>query len=54
MNKFNKRTFLKYAAGGLAAATPVYASLAASGTEKMPLSKEATADGDTVQYLFVQ
>ena len=50
----NKRTFLKYAAGGLAATTPVYASLAASGTEKMPLSKEATADGDTVQYLFVQ
>lgn len=54
MDKLNKRTFLKYAVGGLAAAAPVYTTLAASGTDKMPLSKETTAGGESVQYLFVQ
>jgi hypothetical protein len=54
MSKLNKRTFLKYAAGGLVSAAPIYASLAASGTDKMPESKERIASGDKVQYLFVQ
>ncbi|MDX2417688.1 MAG: hypothetical protein QNK19_09540 [Xanthomonadales bacterium] len=55
MNELNKRTFLKYTLGGLAAATPIYSALAtASEAEKLPQSKETLASGKSVQYLFVQ
>ena len=54
MSELNKRTFLKYAVGTMAAAIPVHSVFAASETDKMPLSKETAADGKSVQYLFVQ
>ncbi len=54
MSELNKRTFLKFAVGTMAAAIPVHTALAASETDKMPLFKETSADGKSVQYRFVQ
>lgn len=54
MSELNKRTFLKYAVGTMASVITVHSSLAASATDKMPLSSETAADGKSVQYLFVQ
>ena len=54
MSELNKRTFLKYAAGTMAAAIPVHSVFAASEAQNMPLSRETTEKGQSVQYLFVQ
>jgi len=53
VRQWSKRTFLKYAAAS-AAAVPFYSTLAASETDKIPPSRGTTAEGKSVQYLFVQ
>lgn len=54
MDDSNKRTFLKYALGGVAAASPFSSLLAASAEQPMPGPTGATAGGKSVEYLFVQ
>ena len=55
MSDLTKRDFLKYAVGGMVAAAPFSSLMAAtSGAGEMPESKEKAADGESVQYLFVQ
>lgn len=54
MSELNKRTFLKFAVGTMAAAIPVHKAFAASGAGRISLSKETSVDDKSMHYRFVQ
>mgnify|MGYP001823399945 FL=1 len=54
MKDVTKRDFLKYTVGGMVAMAPMTSALAETSGTEMPHSREKTADGESIQYLFVQ